>query len=319
MREIILNTADSLCQPINLLDANSKYTGGLRLPLNSAADVAILDQLADLSKKRRHATDGISLLLVRAKFERPGLATFSLSRASPYGHLAPIDSRTVLVDPDTVQLSVRTGMVKGSHYAFALYRPPREYPRLPTPENSRTAEVTVAFTPDSGPAVNPRRRTFQIVRPPVVLVHGTYDNPTDCWAKPFGLNSTQYAGASQVSMQDALLNDRFEVFLTDYGKNSGLSADGHSHFTDNAKVVWSNPGGISEALAHMRRECGAACNRDHTWREGYASTQADIVAHSMGGVLARVYSKGRYLLSGGLYTNPAAASSLSQLAVSSRR
>ena len=75
-------------------------------------------------------------------------------------------------------------------------------------------------------------------------------------------------------MEAALESAGFQVFLVDY------KATNDSHFQTNKIAVWSKPGGIAEALQATRRA-------------GLAAARADVVGHSMGGLLPRVYAKRR--------------------------
>jgi pimeloyl-ACP methyl ester carboxylesterase len=66
-----------------------------------------------------------------------------------------------------------------------------------------------------------------------------------------------------------------------------------SHFRDNEKVVWD--GGRLEDPEKGERGKGIRAALEEFRGNGIAATQADVVGHSMGGVLARVYAEGRHL------------------------
>src|SRR5881296_1000501 len=85
-------------------------------------------------------------------------------------------------------------------HAFAIYRPPTEFgtsseaaARLENLVESRPIQLQVTFTSQEA-AAPANAKQFEIpillARPPVVLVHGTYDNPSDCWEwRPLGGDS----------------------------------------------------------------------------------------------------------------------------------
>lgn len=115
-----------------------------------------------------------------------------------------------------------------------------------------------------------------IARPPVVLVHGTLSSPELAW-------HTNLEG--QMNMFDTMTIAGFKVFTLDYESTNG-AYDGSS-FEINKMVLWGitpdgpetyATGGIKEALGTFREEFKIA------------ATQVDVVAHDMGGLLARVYA-----------------------------
>ncbi len=109
-----------------------------------------------------------------------------------------------------------------------------------------------------------------LVRPPVVLVHGTYDNPKECW-------QTKDPDDAPQTMYQRLTEAGFRVFCVDWEKTNGRVDP--SDFATNTLTVLNNKDGILDALAAYRRD-------------GIAVTQVDIVAHSQGGVITRVFARG---------------------------
>ncbi|MDX1666198.1 MAG: anthrax toxin-like adenylyl cyclase domain-containing protein, partial [Saprospiraceae bacterium] len=175
--------------------------------------------------------------------------------------------------------------VNDQNYFLALYRAPPDLPPgqevyLKEGIEASTVELRLEFTGEGGE--ESYDFSLEVVRPPVVLVHGTFDNPENCWRTPI-------PGFS--SMVDTLESEGFKVFSCDYELTNGkgkypwpvwwYTGGGPSSFEDNKKVVYKNPGGIKEAIDYYREELDIATAR------------ADVIGHSMGGVLARVYASDR--------------------------
>lgn len=115
---------------------------------------------------------------------------------------------------------------------------------------SRTVDVEVTFTLEVGTSSSSTVRvSTTLVRPPVVLVHGIW--------------------GSQSTFADHWVRDdaTYSTFKADY---QGTNAD---TFAVNAPKVRKF---VAQAVRESRRK-------------GYATTKADVVGHSMGGLLARIY------------------------------
>lgn len=253
--------------PAILHDANPSFAGEETL-----APVKILEMLP----RRRGATaDGVSKVIIRLAVPEKGKARF---RMLPYSAGAPDGKIQAMFDGQTQDL---TG--QGGHHLFALYTPPEEFG--PTPGRapslledrveSRDARIEIRFEPASSPN-DPEKRRFLaskilLARPPVMLVHGTYDTPENCWNTP---------DPQQLPLLVRLQRRGFAVYAVDYSASNGARANAPSHFEDNALVLWSaRHNGIEKALMDFRSQ-----------PLNLAATQADVVGHSMGGVLPRVYA-----------------------------
>jgi pimeloyl-ACP methyl ester carboxylesterase len=116
---------------------------------------------------------------------------------------------------------------------------------------SRSITVEFSFTPDIGNGNTSKiRAQTTIVRPPVMLIHGLWSDSTT-WSK------------------DYIRNDRVHTtYLGDY-----KTANASSFSTNQNKVKDY----LAETLKLFRQK-------------GYAATQADVLAHSMGGLLTRLYA-----------------------------
>jgi len=117
--------------------------------------------------------------------------------------------------------------------------------------NSRTVEVTFTFTPNIGNgATTSFPADLTVLRPPVVLMHGL-------WSKP-----SAWSG-------DFVRNDNWHTTVKgDYQSNNA------AHFQVNVPKVKE---AIDNALKQFRANMNAA-------------TQVDVIGHSMGGILTRLYA-----------------------------
>lgn len=263
------------------------------------------------------ATDGATRVWMMVECPGPGKITYRLDRGGADGAF----SRPEVLNNSSRTVEVETYQDAESkrHFGFVLYVSPEVYgPPVSSPdEHRRTIPITLSWDPDRTllPHAEPREQheVFALVRPPVILLHGTYDNPNDCWRQypQADLTAGDYPPGHE-AMYNALLGEGFTlpngkpaVFTVSYendtvnvseqGKytSSGLRKHertvqvngvdrGSSSFVNLAHVLWENPGGIRDALAAYREA-------------GIASTQADVICHGMGGLVARLYIRGAHL------------------------
>ena len=224
------------------------------------------------------AADGVAKLLLRVSVDRPGRVTFSrASSGSPEdeGKLYSIDGSQVgpLIAVDTTTTS------EGGK-AFAVYEAPLHFVRETSSVGdrelgSRELEVEVRFTPDGEAPITPIIRPITIIRPPVILVHGL-------WATP-----------GSWSNFTLLLNDRhqrFSTFFADYGNvfvpitrsnppipDITLVRANQLGFDYNARIVFNQ---IRNSIQLFRETVNPLV-------QDVAAIQADVIAHSMGGVVTR--------------------------------
>ncbi len=260
----------SNCSPVeafNLIDANL-YADDDDM---TSGDIRNLhpQEIADLTTERAAvATDGVSTVLLRIAM-------------GPTGYLE-------LDDPDEDRFEFPWGdstyFLNGNNYLFMLYTPKDTFDESANlfSYGDNVDAYNLSFPFRFYTATDVRENHFSIthVRPPVVLMHGTYSDPAQAW---------RTAATGGVSMYDRLTSDGFKVFTVNYKETNGTTgfAVDNTGFTDNAKVLWGdvypeNTGGIKDALTYYR----------HTL--GIAVTQADVVGHSLGGILPRVYASAHY-------------------------
>ena len=254
---------------LTLYDANSKFISTGFLGVGTVNDIQEIEDASELSlavdrKVELVSCDGISEVLVQIPFEEE-VKDVHFSISPELGKLEfPWGKKSIAKD--------------NIHYLYALYTAPEDFPNkgegrkeegIDVIEVSQQLTITNMEFNESGYDLK-----INLIRPPIVLVHGTFDNPTNCW-------ETSIAGEEH--MLASLENTGLKVFSLDYQKTNGMSDDQFipfgpliSSFEGNKKVVYDNPGGIKEALDFYRNELKVA------------ATQVDVIGHSMGGVLPRV-------------------------------
>ena len=288
---------------IELLDANPLFTA---LPVEAIpSEYATLAKLTE--KRDGAAADGASAVLLRAIVKRGFWARFAIEGGSGDGRVQRIDDRvdgsvTNRANTDDIVAPVFAIAAAGNRQAYALYVPPSELGSAQPDKRERPVRIKVeVFEMDAAPAdaqrmrkpvlnagakaIETATRDLRLIRPPVLLVHGTYSDPDDAWIQPY------VAGGKGTLAR--LRELHFDVSCVDYKGTNGSSKGGPSHFADNERVVTANPGGLTALLSHMRGKCDrAACTMPHLGKEAFAVTRADLVCHSLGGTLTRVYARG---------------------------
>lgn len=209
------------------------------------------------------AADGVTEVVLRHEVLGPGIVEFALadpnggpSGVNDIGRLASLDG----LRHDETSIPVVATQIPNTDrwFALAVYTAPPNY--LSASQYrfvaSRHVRMTAQYQPYQGNGTTTAFRDIQIRRPPVVLVHGLWGN-----RKAWGDNDDVYLGDSN-----------FKVFRVDY-------KDTHaSGFVANKLKLRD---AITEIIANVRNPL-INC----------AATQADVIAHSMGGVLAHLYVQG---------------------------
>ncbi|MEI8349881.1 MAG: hypothetical protein WCI77_06985 [Candidatus Omnitrophota bacterium] len=230
------------------------------------------------TKRSGAAADGVSLLLLLASVDYEGIATFTLEGDDSPGTIHPIgtdfDMKLREKKIRTPTLVLERGPDSKQYWAAVLYRPPDNFGRG---DGTREVRVTLLLENTGGKKIEDNKDSsskrgecmIRLIRPPVVLVHGTFDAPIPCWDTP-----DQH---SSFTMKKRLEQEGFRPFMVDWVETNGYKDP--SAFISNCETVWKNNGGIHEALETFRKD-------------NFAATQADLVCHSQGGVIARRYVKG---------------------------
>lgn len=256
---------------------------------------------AGITRRIGAVTDGESRILIRVRTKVLGKVSVKpRGRAGDdYREFKPLD--VYVREPD------------GLHSTFFLFTPPESFgPTRAARDGLNINHKGHAYQLDRRPLdleavwkgekdVTVRQiATLWLFRPPVVLVHGTYDEAKSCWdwgpddlyyREALRAGHTEYLG---ISFKRQLEDRGFLVFLVNYKQSNGIDATekpvSSSHFRDNAKVVWH--GGRFD---HADRGEGIEKALEFLRSLRIAATKADVIGHSMGGVLARVYARGNPL------------------------
>ncbi|MCP5421141.1 MAG: hypothetical protein H6969_11730 [Gammaproteobacteria bacterium] len=242
--------------PVNANKISSIYIGNFKI--NSFLDIIdpnpelltseanILDDISAITTSQKVvdgiATDGVTRVILRSRVDFDGPVKFCLANSST----APTDGSLLPLSNIYIEggqcITVLPQQTTDGLMAFAVYLSPTEGNRF-TSSSIIDHKVTFEITQEG---MEPIVHSLNLVRPPVVLIHGLWSN-LDTWTFP-------------------LVSDpRFEITRANY---QSTNADA---FSNNAGVPWLY---ITKALNAMRHR-------------KIAVTQANVVGHSMGGILAR--------------------------------
>lgn len=224
---------------IEAVDANSQYgqflVGG-RVTENP-------ETVARGGEPRRGlVADGVSRLILRSAVAGPGSVEWCLASGS-----APADGGLDELGGEDRRACVTTPAVQttAGFQAFAMYRAPDEFNRGGD-ESLERRPVRIRSSHNGGSS---SEIELQVLRPPVILVHGLWSEPSS-WKLPL-------AG-----------DGRFLVRSADYKSSNAV------RFAANGQVVRRE---IQDVLHVLRQQ-------------EYAATQVDVVGHSMGGLLSRIWT-----------------------------
>jgi pimeloyl-ACP methyl ester carboxylesterase len=175
--------------------------------------------------------------------------------------------------------------------AFAIYRAPEDFSRRSVDDsNLPTRTIYIRATPLS-PAGTPRDNPVELLRPPVILIHGIWDDKS-MWDKftplikdtRFSVSKVDYSGPiTVVKSTPSYSTGQFDIGGT--GKSS-------LGFAFNAVTA----GGVLDQIKGYITDFKHNTTRIPV---EVAVTQADLIAHSMGGDIARTLPR----FTGGFLTN----------------
>jgi hypothetical protein len=314
--------------PPTLIDPVSEFLDGPQITKVIEQDPNIPDQpfLADVSKGREVqgvATDGVAQVIIRIPAKAVG-EQFSLSMKDGQcgSDLEPsinacIDDYGFLFDPSqptsnlfsNAPSPLQTPLVTAvptdnGPMAFAAYRAPVDFVRSHAPPDANDSEApqrSVFISINSIPNGVQPDLEIKLVRPPVMYIHGFTSMPS-VWA----------------NFTPLITNNNFTHYLLSYDQNidSRVQETTPSYpkfrkiYPLNSSVVsvdWNSHNIIKELRTYLGRYSSSTAsyfaydkNQPHNSPFPVASIQADIVAHSMGGLIAR---NTRYLKSFGASGN----------------
>lgn len=270
---------------LQIADGSARELGGLFLPDEAnAKKLPALDWGVTRAVKGV-AADGVQLLLVRANVRDKKAASVRFRVRENQFNAAPgsfwnADDATLIdatpaggerdqMPPGPSELivaPVKNPVLKAERVAFALYRAPRDFDGAFGTVARQTRPVTLgADLLDGNGAVTATYDVrLEIVRPLVILQHGTFDSPNG-W-----VNSPLFTQTGN-ELKDYLGFTALYPFQTDRGDfSSVLGACGP--LVQSAPVAWDT---LVLKLENWRRVTG------------FAGAQADVVCHSYGGVNMR--------------------------------
>ncbi|RKZ13687.1 hypothetical protein DRQ53_12975, partial [bacterium] len=234
-----------------LLDANNEYafrTDDMRI-----YDGCFPDDAASISSVEQVAADGAARVLVRMELPQSATVTLALRDELDSGNTDWMGSVASL--DGSLQgeaITIPTIEIHGRHYLLAGYFAPENFER-PGAGDEDAGNRPVEFLLSVGDVSEEIIGVLDIVRPPIVFIHGIFSDP-DTW--------TNFPGMS----------DRVKwpiVHKVDYEGTSGAS------FSDNVLKV--------------KREFENSWSTDRADRS-LAVARYDVVAHSMGNILLRKYA-----------------------------
>jgi pimeloyl-ACP methyl ester carboxylesterase len=241
--------------------------------------------------------DGAALVLVRITSPAAGAFTVSLDDTDVACNSGRQDLQTVGTVQDataanslaTSQVTVHTTPVTGTganpvNQAFVWYQAPTQYIRsspctvADQGKGSRGLTLTVSGTDVSGNELSTDTPLI-VTRPPIVLVHGL-------WSSAATWQATA-AGDASVNMISTLQQNLF------LGNNSVFPAD---YKQSNASYLYVNSNVV-------RQEIDNAVG-SYLINKQIAIVRADVIAHSMGAILARIWTQhGQGICAAGNYKN----------------
>lgn len=197
--------------------------------------------------------DGNTRLILRYQAPSAGSVTFTLSANMSATQLESLTDRQPITAP------VRTTQIGEVHQASAVLTAPETWPStMDYPRDTFT--VTASFIPDNGETVQETLR-LTLHAPSVVLIHGTFSNA----ARAFGYDNQGTSSSVWPMLEKAGLS----IITWNYDNLKG------------PKTIISND---KNTLALTLTDAFNALNA-----QGIASTRADMVTHSTGGLMARQF------------------------------
>jgi pimeloyl-ACP methyl ester carboxylesterase len=207
--------------------------------------------------------DGVSRILIIANYDNP--LKFSVTGPSniDYGSLNSINELKSINDMnDPKQNSIVTDPINLKHHrkdsiVGVIYKAPH-YVNMK--KNSKQLAVTISVS-------DPKKKYIQeniiikVYRVPVILVHGVWDNEENSWGNTFFKQYLEGRG--------------FWVVTVDYKEHNAKT------FDPCAEPEIGNP-----AIAALKSRILEVLDR-YNKQQHISASQVDIIAHSMGGLIAR--------------------------------
>lgn len=234
------------------------------------------------------ASDGVTQAVVRINTNAVGNAV-NLTVVNDQGapsNSTDQDGGLVMLGGDvtnpssSLTTSAGTSTQDGGAAAFAIYRAPLNFSRGAQDDGAVKRTITLHAEISSGGASTTTDISVNIVRPPIVLIHGLWSNASDAWANFVPAKTAENVLWTGLP-QNSIFSVNYDVPLSDAitATSPSYPSSVTSQITRNAMGFAYNAPFVLEQIKDYM-----AAFRDTF---GVAAVQADIVAHSMGGDIAR--------------------------------
>ncbi|HKG70865.1 MAG TPA: alpha/beta fold hydrolase [Nitrososphaeraceae archaeon] len=254
-----LSSSSSSKSPYSLLDPNPSLldeNGNLVNDISKAATIT--------TYRNGTITDGISKLILLIDSENP--LQFSINRKEPdnltNGTLSCLDQSNVNNLFSTTKVTPQNTN-NGKSVVAAVYTPPDSFNQDKRDHRTINVNVNVSNANDDTPTLH--KVPIRLYRPPVVLIHGVWTNSEQTWG-----NKSKF--------REKLENNGYKVFLADYSAHNGETFH-----------PYAIPGIGNHGIDSLRTAIITAFNYYHNScrNPSIAAAQVDVIAHSMGGLMAR--------------------------------
>ena len=207
--------------------------------------------------------DGVSKLILVVDSNKE--LEFSINKTKPddliNGILSCLDHRNV----DNLRSAVKVSpedIGNERSVVVAVYTPPDSFNQDRVINKTIHINVSDPYNPDARTLYE---LPIKLYRPPVVLVHGIWANSYNTWI--------------QTNFANELTNKGFIYAFADYGEHNSETFDPYA-----VKIMDDKPFG-NYGIDSIRNTIKCILNVYHNF--SIAASQVDIVAHSMGGLMAR--------------------------------
>ena len=246
--------ATPLGYSLEFLDGKD-FTAGLEI----SSDAEVL--ASDGEVVEGAVTDGVTRLLLRMNVQNLGTVTFTLNGTGDTkegGILRAVDGSA-----EGTSIDVNTVTTSEGEKVFAIYQAPEnfvrdQYAAEDKEISERTIPLKINYTYQIGEQeiVDNIEKTIRLVRPPLILVHGLWSYP---------------------SIWKGFQKEMRKILPDLYILRVGYEETNDQHFKVNKDVLRTHIEMLQDVLLKS---------------EKIAMVQADVVGHSMGGILTRINYQG---------------------------
>lgn len=230
------------------------------------------------------AADGVARVLVRIPASAPGqqFTVRLLNDAEPHATSTSDEEdgeiSSILTQANGSNLVVTNAESTGAgDFAFVVYRSPEDFPRAGGQDESK--EKRQVFLEIQAQGELPYTQVVDIIRPPVMLVHGIWSGP-----KSWSVFSPLATG----------VDPRFVTERMDYSSPVDVLETVPTFAADKLERLKANSLGLAFNATALDDQLGIMLNRVRGGSNPagipVAAVQSDVVGHSMGGLVARTLS-----------------------------